>query len=213
MTAGKEHEINWARDLDLPKSSYVVFDRGFTDYAWYKELAEDGVFFVTRLKSNAVVTPGKCRRGRNSPGVIEDRQIQLGNLTQTYRLVTYQDELTDIVYQFLTNALELPAKTVADLYKERWQIELFFKWLKQNLKIKSFLGTSKNAVMTQIWIALITLLMIAYYKFMAKLSLSFSQILKLIRLSLFVRKNLKDLFEPAIYVQAAHIGTKLSFNF
>jgi len=84
---------------------------------------------------------------------------------------------------------------------------LFFKWIKQNLKIKSFLGTSKNAVMTQIWIALITLLMIAYYKFMAKLNFSFSQILKLVRLNLFVRKTLKDLFEPVLYTQTAQIGT------
>ena len=150
----------------------MVFDRGFTDYAWYKELAEDGVFFVTRLKSNAVVTPGKCRRGRKIPGVFEDRQIQLGNLTQTYRLVTYQDELTDIVYQFLTNALELPAKTVADLYKERWQIELFFKWLKQNLKIKSFLGNTRIALLTQLWIALCAYLVLAFLELQAKIGMS-----------------------------------------
>ena len=196
MTAGKEHEINWARDLDLPKGSYVVFDRGFTDYAWYKELAEDSVFFVTRLKSNAVVTPGKCRRGRNSPGVIEDRQIQLGNLTQTYRLVTYQDELTDIVYQFLTNAMELPAKTVADLYKERWQIELFFKWLKQNLKIKIFRGTTRNAVLTQLWIALRAYLVLAFLKFQAKIGRTMQQMLHPLQNNQYERRKFLDLFKP-----------------
>lgn len=196
LTAGKDHEVNWARNLDLPKGSYVVFDRGFTDYAWYEELSEDSVFFVTRLKSNAVVKPGKCRSGRKSPGVIEDRQIQLGKLARTFRLVTYRDEETDIVYQFLTNALDLPAKTVADLYKERWQIELFFKWMKQNLKIKSFLGTSRNAVLTQLWIALCAYLVLAFLRFTSKIGASMQQMLRLLQTNLFERREFLDLFRP-----------------
>ena len=135
FTKGNEHEINRARELELPKGSYVVFDRGYTDYRWYQELTEDGVYFVSRLKSNANMTPGRKRRGRKSPGVIEDREIKLGKLPETFRLVTYLDEETDITYQFVTNALDIPAKTVAALYKERWQIELFFKWIKQNLRV------------------------------------------------------------------------------
>ena len=125
----------------------------------------------------------------------------------------YRDAETGKHYFFLTNVFDLAAKTIADIYKERWQVELFFKWIKQNLKIKSFLGTSKNAVMTQIWVALITLLMIAYYKFMAKLNMSFSQILKLVRLNLFVQRNIEELFEPAIYTQNGQFGTQSSFNF
>ena len=196
LTNGKEHEVNWARNLDLPKGSYVVFDRGFTDYTWYEELTENDVFFVTRLKSNAVVKPGQCRRGRKSPGVIEDRQIQLGKISQTFRLITYRDEETDIVYQFLTNALDLAAKTVADLYKERWQIELFFKWIKQNLKVKSFLGTSRNAVLTQLWIALCAYLMLAFLKFQAKIGLSMQQMLRLLQVNLFERREFEGLFRP-----------------
>ena len=154
----------------------------------------------------------------HAQGVTSDQSIQFTstkakNCRLDLRRVGYRDTETGKHYFFLTNVFDLSARTIADIYKERWQVELFFKWIKQNLKIKSFVGTSKNAVMTQIWIALITLLMIAYYKFMAKLSLSFSQILKLIRLNLFVRKNLKDLFEPEIYVQTAQIGTQLSYNF
>jgi IS4 transposase len=114
------------------------------------------------------------------------------------RRVGYRDAETGQHYFFLTNAFELSAQSIADIYKERWQVELFFKWIKQNLKIKTFLGTSKKAVMTQIWIALITLLMIAYYKFKAKIGLSLSQILKLVRLNLFVRKNLLELIDPLI---------------
>lgn len=197
LTEGKEHEINHARELELPKGSYVVFDRGYTDYTWYQELCEDGVFFVTRLKSNAIVTPGKKRRGRKSPGVIEDREIHLGKLPETFRLVTYRDEETGIIYQFVTNALEIPAQTVADLYKERWQIELFFKWIKQNLKVKSFLGTSMNAVKTQLWIALCAYLVLSFLKFQSKVGASLQRMLRILQLNLFEKRDLEELFKPS----------------
>ncbi len=196
LTDGKEHEINHARELDLPRGSYLVFDRGYTDYTWYQDLTEDGVFFVTRLKSNAIVTPGKKRRGRKSPGVIKDREIRLGKLPETFRLVTYRDEETDILYQFVTNALEIPAQTVADLYKARWQIELFFKWIKQNLKVKSFLGTSLNAVKTQLWIALCAYLVLSFLKFQSKIGASLQRILRILQLNLFERRDLTALLKP-----------------
>ena len=196
MTPGKEHEINVGRELELPKGSYVVFDRGYTDYSWYQELTEDGVFFVTRLKSNAVSTSGPLRRGRKSPGVLCDQQIKLKGIDGTYRKVRYLDEETGITYEFLTNALDLPAATVAQLYKERWQIELFFKWIKQNLRVKSFLGTSFNAVMTQLWIALCAYLMLAFLKFQSKLRHSMQQMLRLLQLNLFERRDFMDLFSP-----------------
>lgn len=196
LSEGKEHEINRARALELPKGSYVVFDRGYTDYTWYQDLCSDGVFFVTRLKSNAVVTPGRKRRGRKSPGVLEDREIRLGQLPETFRLVTYWDADTDITYQFVTNALEIPAQTVADLYKERWQIELFFKWIKQNLRVKSFLGTSKNAVKTQLWIALCAYLVLSFLKFQSKVGVSLQRMLRILQLNLFERRDLVELFSP-----------------
>jgi hypothetical protein len=196
FTRGNEHEINRARELELTKGSYAVFDRGYTDYSWYQELTEDGVFFVTRLKSNAIVTPGRKRRGRKSPGVIEDREIRLGKLPETFRLVTYLDKETDITYQFVTNALDIPAQTVADLYKERWQIELFFKWIKQNLRVKSFLGTSMNAVKTQLWIALCAYLVLSYLQFQSKLGMSLQRMLRILQLNLFERRDLRSIFGP-----------------
>lgn len=196
LTEGKEHEINNARELDLPRGSYLFFDRGYTDYTWYQDLSEDGVFFVTRLKRNAIVSPGKKRRGRKSPGVIEDKEIRLGNLPETFRLVTYRDEETDITYQFVTNALEISAQTVANLYKERWQIELFFKWIKQNLKVKSFLGTSLNAVKTQLWIALCAYLVLSFLKFQSRIGASLQRMLRILQLNLFERRDLMDLFKP-----------------
>ena len=196
LTPGREHEINVARELELPKGSYVVFDRGYTDYSWYQDLIENGIFFVTRLKSNAVTIPGPNRKGRKSPGVLGDQQLQLKGVSGTYRKVRYLDEETGITYEFLTNALDIPAATVAQLYKERWQIELFFKWIKQNLRVKSFLGTTLNAVMTQLWIALCAYLLLAFLKFQARLGHSMQQILRLLQLNLFERRDFMELFSP-----------------
>jgi hypothetical protein len=196
MTDGKVHEVQWARALNLPKGSCVVFDRGFTDYSWYESLTDNGIFFVTRLKSNALVQYFKKRPGRKTLGVTLDCQVKLKGIAKMLRLVAYTDPETGIEYRFITNAAHLKAKTVADLYKERWQIELFFKWIKQNLKIKTFLGTSKNAVLTQIWIALCVYLILAYLKFTAKLGLSMQQMLRILQLNLFERRDLLALLKP-----------------
>ena len=196
LTDGKVHESRWAKALKLAKGSIVVFDRGFTDYQWYKALTKNGIFFVTRLKANAVIEAGPKRRGRKAKGITADREIHLKDIDIAFRLVTYLDPETGKELHFITNAGHLDAKTVADLYKERWQIELFFKWIKQNLKVKTFLGTSKNAVLTQIWIALIVYLLLAFLKFKAKIGLSLQQILRLLQLNLFERRNFIDLFKP-----------------
>ncbi len=196
LTEGKEHEIKRVRQLDFRKGSYVVFDRDYTDYTWYQELTEDGVRFVARLKSNAVTIPGKKRRGRKSPGVLLDQQIQLQGINGPFRKVVYLDAETDITYEFVTNALDIPAVTVTELHKERWQIELFFKWLKQNLHIKSFFGTSRNAVMTQLWIALCAYLVLAFLKFQSKVGRSMQQMLRILQLNLFERRGFKELFLP-----------------
>ena len=196
LTEGKTHEINWARTLKLPKGSFAVFDRGFTDYAWYRSLHEAGIFFVTRLKENASFLGLKKRPGRKASGIITDRLMRMIQFPEPLRLVVYVDPETGKEYRFITNAVHLPGKTVADLYKERWQIELFFKWIKQNLKIKTFLGTSKNAVLTQIWIALCVYLVLAYIKFSANLKITMQQILRLLQLNLFDRRPMLELFKP-----------------
>ena len=109
------------------------------------------------------------------------------------RRIGYRDPETGKHYVFLTNALHLAANTIAAIYRERWQIELFFKWIKQNLKIKSFLGTSRNAVMTQIWVAMCMYLLLTYIRFMSKLGLGMQQILRLLQLNLFDRRDLNAL--------------------
>jgi hypothetical protein len=218
MTTAKVADVNAARLLKLPAGSIVVMDRGYVDFSLFSQLHEDDLLFVTRMKKRMRYRVIERRASDRAQGITSDQTIEFTgakakNCPIALRRVGFRDAETGKHYFFLTNAFELEAKTVADIYKERWQVELFFKWIKQNLKIKSFLGTSKNAVMTQIWIALITILMIAYYKFMTNLNLSFSQILKLVRLNLFLRKPISDLFHPKIYTGTVTIGRQLSFNF
>ena len=194
MTAGRVHEIKSARQLRLPRGSWVVFDRGYTDYRWYRELTEAGVRFVTRLKRNAAVREGAKRRGRKSAGVLEDRIVELAGVAGKLRKVRFLDEVSGEEYEFLTNAHELPAATVAALYRERRQVELFFKWIKQHLKVKSFVGTSVNAVRAQLWIALCAYLLVSFLKFRSRLGQSILQILRLVQLNLFERRDLNELF-------------------
>jgi hypothetical protein len=196
LTDGKFHESKWAKTLKLPHGSMAVFDMGFTDYGWYQTLMKNNIFFVTRLKCNARIKYLHKRRGRKATGVNNDQTILLGNIPQPLRLVGYCDPETGKEYRFVTNADHLDAKTIANLYKERWQIEQFFKWIKQNLKIKTFLGTSRNAVLTQIWIALCVYLLLSFLKFKAKLGISMQQMLRLLQLNLFERRNLIELFKP-----------------
>lgn len=199
ITQAKTHDVIAGRALQFPKGSIVVVDRGYNDYAWYKQLTDKGIFFVTRLKSNAKVRVIERHSIIKKSGVTSDQTIEF-NGTQTkkkcpvqLRRIGYRDSETGKHYIFLTNNFKLSSKTIAAIYKARWQVELFFKWIKQNLKIKSFIGTSKNAVMTQIWIALCVYLLLAYIKFQSKMNKSMQQILRLLQLNLFEKRDLQGL--------------------
>lgn len=198
VTEGGKHEMSWARTLELPRGSFVAFDKGFVDYKWFSSLVNKGVFFVTRQKTNACYKVTERRRTNKTKGILADQTIRLTGVKREecpfpLRRIRYKDSETGKVYVFLTNAMHLSARTAADIYKERWQIELFFKWIKQNLKIKTFLGTSKNAVLTQIWIALCAYLILAWLKFKHRLSCSLQQMLRLLQLNLFERRDLLKL--------------------
>ena len=166
VTEAKCHEVNIAKLLKLPKGSIVVFDRGYNDYTWFRHLCKSGVFLVTRLKSNARFRVIERHRTDQATGVTSDHiiQVAVGEKTMTLRRVGYRDQETGNRLDFLTNHMTLPARTIADIYKERWQVEIFFRFIKQNLKIKSFLGNSKNAVLSQVYVALIAYLLLAYQK-------------------------------------------------
>ena len=198
ITEGKTHDVTVGRTLTLPKHSIVVFDRGYTDYHWYNLLNDKAIFFVTRQKANATYTVIERRAVNKTQGLTSDQTIQIKGTKAKVcpiplRRIGFNDPATGKRYVFLTNNFALSAKTIADIYRSRWQIEIFFKLIKQNLKIKSFLGTSKNAVLTQVWIAMCLYLLLAYLKFCCQIRLSFQKIIRLLQLNLFERRDLMTL--------------------
>lgn len=199
ITEGKKHDVTVARMLSFPKGSIVAIDKAYNDYGWYKQLTDKGIFFVTRLKTNAKFRVIQRRSVSKDKGLTCDQTIEFTGVQAAkkcpvqVRRIGYRDPATGKLYVFLTNNFKLSAKTIADIYKARWQVELFFKWIKQNLKIKSFVGTSKNAVMTQIWIAMCVYLLIAFIKFQSSVHKSMQQILRLLQLNLFEKRDLMAL--------------------
>jgi len=200
VTDGKKHEVRVMKDHPFPllPDSIVSVDKAYIDYKWLNSLDEQGVWFVTRAKTNidyAVVG----QHPLSSKRVLSDERISLqGPMTKSkyskeLRLIRYYDEERQKTLTFLTNNFKLAATTIAQIYKSRWQIELFFKWIKQNLKIKSFLGTSKNAVLTQIWVAMCYYLLLTYIKYQTKYGFSLLQLSRVIREMLFERKALIDI--------------------
>jgi hypothetical protein len=200
VTDGKKHEGRVVKDHTFPLSpdSIVSVDKAYIDYTWLNSLNNQGIWFVTRAKTNsdyAVVGQHPI----TSKKVLSDEIISLqGPLTKAkyskeLRLIRYYDEERQKMLTFLTNNFKLAATTIAQIYKSRWQIEWFFKWIKQNLKIKSFLGTSKNAVLTQIWVAMCYYLLLSYIKYQTKYGYSLLQLSRVIREMLFERKALIDI--------------------
>ena len=199
ITDGKTSDLAIARTLRFPKGSIVAIDRGYNDYDWYNQLNDNGIFFVARVKKDAAYRVVSRAAVLKSKGLTCDQRIEFTAVKAfrqypiPLRRIGYRDAETDKHYVFLTNNLKLAAKTIADIYKARWQVELFFKWIKQNLKIKSFIGTSNNAVMTQIWIALCVYLLLAFIKFQSQLGKSMQQMLRLLHLNLFDKRDLMAL--------------------
>ena len=218
ITDAKKSDLYFARTLTLPAGSIVAADRAYIDFAWLYKLNQRKNFLVTRLKRNIKYKVTERRSVLKSKGVTSDQTIILTGTKSNQcpiplRRIGYKDPESGKHYVFLTNNFHLAAKTIADIYKSRWEIELFFKWLKQNLKIKTFLGTSRNAVMTQIWIALITMLVLSYMKFLAKLRQSITQIQRLLQLNLFKRQFLWELFDPPSVKHKIENRQKMLFNF
>ncbi len=198
ISPAREHEVKKARSLSLPKGSIVVEDMGYTDYAWYAQLTAQKIFFVTRQKRNARYEVLEHRKVNKNQGLLSDQTIRLTGeeCLVPLRRIAYRDAATARRYVFLTNHFKLAAKTIADIYKERWQIEIFFRFIKQNLKIKAFIGNSENAVLTQIYAALIVYLLLCYLKFVCNLSITLQNCIRILQLNLFRTCTLQELFEP-----------------
>ena len=194
ITDAKTHESQVAWDTPLPKGSIVVMDRGYNDYDWFHKLTLDGVFFVTRMKAGAVYEVIKSRPVKGN--ILADQEIVLKSGLPLRRVVVWlEDKQEEMV--LLTNHLDFAPSTIAAIYKERWQIELFFKALKQNLKIKTFVGTSKNALLIQIWTALIAILMLKILQLRSGRSWALSTLYRLLNWNLFTYRDLWDWVDRA----------------
>jgi putative transposase len=201
ISPAREHEVRKARSLGLPKGSIVVEDLGYTDYARYAQLTDQGIFFVTRQKRNARYEVLEYRKVNKDQGLLSDQTIRLTGVQAlecpvALRRIAYWDAASGRRYVFLSNHFKLAAKTIADIYQEHWQIEIFFRFIKQNLKIKAFIGNSENAVLTQIYAALIVYLLLGYLKFRCNLRITLQNCIRILQLNLFRTCTLQELFHP-----------------
>ena len=196
MTEGNVHEINIAHTLKFPKGSILAVDRGYVDYEQFARWTEDGIFFVTREKDNAAYRVVEKREVPDNRNIIKDQLIELTGYESIkkcphiLRRVEVWDAENERIIVLWTNHITFGATTIASIYKDRWQIEIFFKTIKQNLKIKTFVGTSRNALLTQIWTALIAILVLKYLKFRSTLGWSLSNLVAMLRYNLFTYRNL-----------------------
>ena len=206
ITKASVHESQVRKMFDLPSGSLVVFDRGYNDYHLYSLLNERGILFVTRLKDNADYRVIKRQRINKKLGISSDQIIEFrgfyskGKCPIRLRRIRYIDQETGQVYVYLTNDLRASARTIADVYKQRWQIELFFKALKQNLVIKTFWGTSENAVYSQIWVALILYFLLSVLKAQGNIETSVGKMIQRIRSFVFETTELMGFLKDKIPV-------------
>jgi hypothetical protein len=196
ITDGKTHEVKIARSLRLGAGSIIVIDRGFTDYSLFGKWCEQGVYFVCRMKSNADFDVVNHREPPSTGKILMDNLIRLTGLVgqracpYLLRHVVVYNPVKDETIVLLTNNLELGATTISKIYKDRWQIEVFFKELKQHLRVKTFVGTTPNALKVQIWTALIAVLILKYLQMESRFGWSLSQLVALLRMNLFVYRDL-----------------------
>ena len=200
VTDGKTHDVTVAkRTIPVYADSIIVMDRAYLDFEYLDFIEENKAFFVTRLKSNISFRITGQHPFSRRDGVLDDVEVALeGQFSckkygKRLRVVEYRDPESGKQYRFLTNNFRLSGRTIADIYKARWQIELFFKWIKQNLKIQTFLGTSRNAVLTQVWVAMIYFLLLAYIKYQSRYGGSFLDLHRLLREALFDDVTLIDI--------------------
>jgi hypothetical protein len=221
ITPGKTHDITVGRTLRFEPGTIAVFDKGYVDYPWWKQITEDEAYFVTRLKEDLKYEVIGERETPQNSNVRRDVDILVKPYRQDFelrlRLVTVWDEDKQEEITFLTNHLKFGATTIARIYKERWQIELFFKSLKQLLRVKTFVGTSANALKIQLWTALIAMLLLKYLHLKSTYNWSFSNLVVLVRQQLFVYRDLfpwlNDPFQAPPVLEGVHdVNLTLDFQ-
>ncbi len=215
----KKPELKVARSLRFEPGTIVVFDRGYTDYDWFWKLTREGVYFITRMRWNAYCRVVESRALPSLGHVISDDLVQLGHRRYRrpvpMRRIVVRDPETGDEVTFLTNHLQFAARTIAQVYRDRWQIEIFFKALKQSLRVKTFIGTTANALKTQIWTALIAMLLLKYLQLRARFGWSLSNLVALLRQQLFAYRDLfgwlHQPFEPPPFLEPSWQQMALDF--
>ena len=196
ISNGGKHDVTIARKIPFAPGSIIAMDRGYNDYSLFDYWTTNGIYFVTRLKENAVYEVFQVLDPPKNRNIISDELIKLSGFyakkdcSYILRKVVVWDSINEREIVLLTNHLEFGATTISAIYKERWQIELFFKALKQNLKVKTFIGTSENALYIQIWTALIAMLLIKFLQFKSKFGWSLSNLVAFLRWNLFTYRDL-----------------------
>jgi hypothetical protein len=219
ITDGKHHDVSVARQFTLPAGSIIAVDRGYCDFDLFAQWNRSGVFFVTRLKENAANEVTQDYEVPAHSNILVDQDIRLNGPTtcvkypELLRRVVVRDPETDKDIELLTNLFHLSAATIGQIYRDRWEIELFFKVLKQHLKIKTFVGTSPNALRTQIWTALIAILLLRYLQFQSKYNLPLCRLVALLRLNLFSYRNLWDWLNNPFETPPEEPDSQLKFVF
>lgn len=220
ITNGKIHDITVARQeyrRQFKAGDMIVFDRGYIDYGWFFELTQAGIFFVTRQRKNCDFKVYESRPTDRTRGILCDQLVYLKGLSgRQYkgklRRISYRDPDTKRKFTFLTNRLDLAAKTICDLYKARWEVELFFKTKKQHLKIKKFLGTSYHAVKAQILVALIAYLLIQTLRFIHGLKVSIPDAMAVIGVLILLKEPLSMILGSLPRVTRHPLSSQLVLN-
>jgi hypothetical protein len=220
ITEGNIHELRVAEKLAFAHGSIIAIDRGYTDYGMFSRWTDNGVYFVTRQKDNAVFKIVEEKPVPKHRNILKDQPIEFKGYyskkkcSGSLRRIEVWDEEKEEVIVLLTNHLGFGATTVSAIYKDRWQIEIFFKTLKQNLKIKTFVGTSKNALLIQIWTALIAILVLKYLKFRSQFNWSLSNLVAMLRYNLFTYRDLWEWLNKPFEVPAiVPAGEQLALEF
>ena len=217
ITEGKTSDVNLLDELVLEPGAFYIMDRGYTDFARLYTFQQQAAFFVIPAKTNLDYTRRSSRAVDKTTGLRCDQTVVLHgrnasrDYPDTLRRISYFDAVTENRFVFLTNQFLLPALTIAQLYKCRWQVELFFKWIKQHLRIKAFFGTSENAVKTQIWIAISVYVLVSILKKQVNVDRSLAEILQIFTVSLFEQAHILQLLtETHLQNQPEHLCNQLS---
>lgn len=201
ITDGKVHDVKAAPQVPIEADGIYVVDRGYVDFGWLWYINQAGAFFVTRLKTSIKWTRVISHPVDKTLGLRSDQEILLSTKRSIslypvrLRRISFRDEDRKRTLVFLTNNFDIPSETISALYKARWEIELFFKWIKQHLRVKTFYGTSANAVKTQIWVAMIVYLLLSILKERYRLEQTLSQLLHFLEVNIFEEKSMLSIFQ------------------